>query len=326
MSEAEQSFAQRKAAQLSQERVERGESTPIAPADPEPGTPEATMESAEVEQDGQELYPDDNAELGELEDSPEALDSETPSDEDQDDPDGQNVDWQKRYTDLQSETQAIRESRGEMEQEQAAAMSQHLELRFQMEDANTEALQRAELTRNVMSGNAQQFKNINWAAVPPEQLPQVQAQAQQALQMEQQAEQAYAQFKSQVDEQREVMKQREAAVAKTRLKRSIPDWGNDTYGAIRDFATSQGLPEREFNDITNPVIIEALYTASQVKNSGSSVRKSTTRKAATPRGKAARRQPRDSRGKFESKRVEPNQRGSFADKHRHRLAQERSGR
>lgn len=328
MEQAEQSFAQRKATQLNQEREARGEVAPVTPTDLDASgreTPDEVMESEDVEQDAQGLYASENEVEGELEDSSADLEDELPADEDQE-PEDVNTDWEKRYKDLQSETQTIRESRGEMDQEHAQAMSDVLKVRFEMEDKLTEAVGRAELMRNVMSGNAQQFKNINWAQVPPDKVQQVQAQAQQAMQMEQQAEEAYAQMTQQVEQVREQAKQREAAIAKTRLQRTIPNWGNETYGAIRQFATGSGMSVDEFNEITNPVIIEALYTASQVKNTGSKVRKSTTKKAATPRGKAARRQPRDARGKFDRTKVEPNQRGSFAEKHRHRLNMERNGR
>ena len=323
----EQSFTQRKAAQLRQEREAMGEvePQPVTPQDPAPGTPSDSMGSTEdVELDeSQGLYADDEAE--ELEDDPSADPEGTPADQDPE-ADSEGTDWEKRYKDLQSETQVIREGRGEMEQEHAESMGEHLKLRFEMEDKLTEAVQRAELMRNVMSGNAQQFKNINWSQVPAEQIQQVQAQAQQALQMEQQAEAAYAQMQDQVTETRNVVKQREAEIAKVRLRRSIPGWSNEVYSELRQSAVESGMPAAEFNDITNPVIIEALYAAMQNRKAGSTVQKRTNRKAATPRGKAARRAPRDERGKFARATVEPNVRGSFADKHRHRLAMERNGR
>ena len=155
----------------------------------------------------------------------------------------------------------------------------------------------------------------------------MQAQAQQAMMMSQQAEQAWTQISGQESQVRDQLKQREAAIAKTRLRRTIPNWNNDTYGEIRKFAAGQGMPVESFNEITDPVLIEALHAYSQLKGGASTVQQvKTNRKSAAPRGKAARRQPRDDRGKFASKKIEPNQRGSFSDKHRHRLAMERNGR
>lgn len=322
----QQSFTERKAAQLAQERVERGENIPVTPADPVPGTPHEEQESVDVGQDEpQGLYADEATDQFELEGSPEDLVDELPPGEDQALEDS-NTDWEKRYKDLQSETQAIREARGEMEQEQAQAMSQHLELRFELEDKLTEAVNRAEFMHNAMSGQAQRFQNIDWSQIPPDKVQEVQAQAQQAFMLHQQSEQAYTQMQAQVEQTRNQVKEREAAIAKVRLRRTIPNWGNDTYSEIRDFAANQGMSAREFNDITNPVIVEALHTAMTIKRANSGVQTSTTRKAQAPRGKAARKQPRTSQGKFAKTQIQPNQRGSFADKHRHRLAMEREGR
>jgi hypothetical protein len=321
------SFAERKTVQLNEERRHRDAIEPVTPADPI-RTPNDVVESAEdVEQDdAQGLYADSNDEqLDDEEHSPTDLDEESPEGQDLDQDDSP-VDWEKRYKDLQSETQVVRESRGEMEQEHAESMGQHLELRFQLEDQLTEATQRAEFFYNTLSGNAHQFKNIDWSRVPPDKVQAVQAQAQQALYLEQQAGQAYEQQQEHVAKQKEQMKQREAAIAKTRLRRSIPNWSNETYGELRQFASEVGMPAKEFNDITSPVMIEALHAYQQLRNTGSSVRKSTNRKAAAPRGQVARRQTRTAKGQFAKKAVEPNQRGSFADKHQHRLAMERQGR
>jgi hypothetical protein len=323
----QQSFTERKAAQLREEREARGEvePQPIPQQDPA-GTPSEAMGSTEdVEQDeAQGLYADDVTDAPE---DDESVDPEgTPTDDDPEET-GEGTDWEKRYKDLQRETQAVRESRGEMEKEHAESMGEHLKLRFEMEDKLTEAVSRAELMRNVMSGNAQQFRNINWSQVPPERIQEVQAQAQQALQMEQQADAAYQQMQEQVNETRNVVKQREAEIAKVRLKRTIPGWSNEVYSELRQSAVESGMPATEFNEITSPVIIEALYAAMQNRRAGSTVQKvRTNRKAAAPRGKAARRAPRDERGRYAAAKVEPNVRGSFADKHRHRLAMERNGR
>ena len=321
------SFRERKMAELSRDRqeAEADDRQPAQAEAPQRRTPEPDVESADVEQDEpQGLYADEE-DGDELEDSSAALDDETPADEEQED-DGQQVDWEKRYRDLQSETQSIRESRSEMEQEHAESMSQHLQLRFEMEDRLKEAVQRAELMKNVMEGNAAQYRNINWAQIPPDKVQDVQAQAQQAFVLAQQADQAYQHMMQEQKSKLDEVKSREAAVAKIRLKRTIPNWGNEAYNGIREFASSVGMPAQEFNEITNPVIIEALHAYKQLREGASSVQKLTNRKSSAPRGKAAKRQPRDERGQFMTKKTEPNQRGSFADKHRHRLAMERQGR
>jgi hypothetical protein len=326
------SFTARKAEQLRVERANQPEQPAPAPRQPEQDTdlgdqtPQPDMGSADVEEDdSQGLYAD--GEDAEYEDDAEDPDG-TPSDESDTDYEADDVNWEKRYKDLQSETQAVRENRGEMEQEHAESMSQHLKLRFDLEDRLSEATQRAEFLRNTMSGNAQQYQNIDWSRVPPDKVQEVQAQAQQAFQLQQQADTAYDQIMGQVNDTKTKVKQREAAIAKTRLVRTIPNWGNETYGELREFAVNSGMPANMFNEITDPVIIEWAYAAKQIREAGSKGVQSVTktRKAQPPRGKGARKGPRDERGRYATKKVEPNQRGSFADKHRHRLAMERDGR
>jgi len=319
----QESFAQRKASQLREERLAAGEveDRPISREDPDSGTPSDDGISEDVEEN-EGLYANEEADQ-ELDDLSEALEGESPSDEDPEE-EGRSVDWEKRYKDLQSETQAIRESRGEMDQEHAETMSGLLKLRFEVEDRLSEASKRAEYMKNVMAGNAQQFQNIDWSQVPPDKVQEVQAQAQQALMMSQQADNVWQQISQEESQQKEVLKQREAAIAKTRLRRTIPNWSNETYGEIRDFAVQVGMPVDSFNEITDPVIIEALHAYRQLRNGSQKIQ--PTRKSQAPRGKAARRQPRDDRGKFAKKQVQPNQRGSFADKHAHRLRMERQGR
>lgn len=323
-----QSFAERKAAQLREEReAQPPAGNPTTPQDLDPGIPSGAVESAVVEQDDpQALHADDLGSQGQLEEPGEDLPGDTL------DPQGPTeqepaIDWEKRYTDLQSATQVDRESRGEMEREHAESMSEHLRLRFDLEDKLKEAVGRAELVKNVMEGNAQQYQNINWAQVPPEKVAEVQAQAQQAFQMQQQATAAWEQAQSESDEVTQVVRQREAAIARTRLKRTIPGWSNEVYADLRTFAASAGMPAEAFNKLTDPVIIEWAYAAKQIAQGKRTLTVDRPKnKPNVPRGKAARRAPRDARGKFAKTQLEPNQRGSFANKHQHRLAMERQGR
>ena len=321
LAEIKTSFVERKAAQLSEERTQRGEVEPVIPTDPEPRTPEAEQESVDPDQDDPNTVEasDEQGELGEY--PSDDLGDETPEDQDAEEPEIR-ADWETRYKDLQAEFSRSTANRGEMEQEHARSMQDHLSLRFDLEDRIGEADQRLQFSKSVMDGNASQFQNIDWSRVPPDKIQEVQAQAQNAFMMKQQADNAYSQFEEYKNETLDQVKQREAAIAKVRLKRSIPGWSNEIYASLREFATDQGMSQRSFNEITDPVIIEALYTASQTRKTGS-IQKVVKRKGQAPRHKAARRTPRDERGKFAKATVEPNQRGSFADKHRHRLAMER---
>ena len=325
---AQQSFRERKMADLGSERPpevrERREPAPMQDR-PRP-TPSRDVESTEdqIQDIPQDLAGDEyeDEESGYYDEDPE---EGTPSDVGSDEDPREGGEWEKRYKDLQRQFTQLSQERGEMTQEVTETMTEALRLKFDLEDRFEEAVGRAEYMANIMSGNANQFRNINWAAVPPEHLPALQQQAQQALAMEQQSKAAWEEVKRRKDEALTHVKQREAAIAKTRLKRTI-GLNNEVYGSLREHAVRLGMAPQEFNQITNPVIIEALHAQMTMMNAGNSVRTKNKGKAQVPRGRNAAQAPRDARGKFARTDLEPNRKGSFAEKHRHRLAMERQGR
>lgn len=323
------SFRERKTAQLREERGAGdvpGESTALdVDPDDHSGAPLQDAESVDEQLDDPALFADDELEE-EQEGSDEDLDDEAPESEDLEAAEGEESTWEKRYKDLQSETQSILESRGEMEHEHAQGMSQVLDLQFQVEDRYNEALMAAELTFNTLSGNASQYKNIDWSRVHPDQIGEIQQQSQQALLLEQQARSALDAMKQQAADAKEQTMKRQSAIAQTRLRRTIPDWGKEKYSEIRQFAVDNGMAAQRFNEFTDPQVIEWAHTAMTLSRAGSVQKVKTKRKTATPRGKAARKQARDNRGQFARKQVQPNTPGSFASKHQHRLAMERQGR
>jgi len=324
----QQSFRERKAAELAAESGTRREQEGRPPTDREnptrrertPSQPAGSTE--DFEEDGQDLEADDEYEGDDQGDLFEDPDDGTPSDDDEEGYE-ESGNWQKRYQDLQAEYTRMAQERGEITEEHSQAMGETLRLRFDLEDRLNEAAGRAEYMANVMSGNANQYRNINWSQVPAEQLPQLQAQAQQALAMEQQAKAAWEQIQGQREETMAHVKQREAAIAKIRLRRTIPNWGNETYAKLREFAVNQGMPVKQFNDTTDPVVIEALHALMTLRTAGKNVQTKFKRKAQAPRGKTGR-VSRDARGRFAE--VVPNQRGTFAEKARQRLERESRGR
>lgn len=323
----QQSFRERAIARLGQESApERPQPTERQNPTPEARTPSRDVGSAQdLEQDPQGFQADDEYEeegQGGLYEDPEG----TPSDDTLEASPQEGGEWEKRYKDLQAEYTQLAQERGEIASEHAEAMGETLRLKFDLEDRFEEAVGRAEYFANVMSGHANQFRNINWTQVPPDQVANLQQRAQQALAMEQQATAAWDEVKKRKDETLTHVKQREAEIAKVRLKRTIPNWGNETYAQLRQHAAQRGMDVKEFNGITNPVIIEALYAQMVLGNAGNKVLTKNKRKAQVPGGRQPQQQPRDSRGKFERAQVVPNQRGSFAEKTRHRLALERQGR
>tara|TARA_R110002020_G_scaffold42958_2_gene125296 strand:- start:6008 stop:7045 length:1038 start_codon:yes stop_codon:yes gene_type:complete len=329
--QAPQSFVERKAAQLSTERDSQGPDTQRAAPDQDSDlsqAPDLNLESAELD-DGYESAGEDDQQhdlddeqQGELADSDD-LDDQAPEGQHADDLNSDPAGYEKRYKDLQSEVQHILESKSANNREHAESMGEHLKMRFSLEDQLTEAASRVEFLKNTMEGNAQRFQNIDWSKVPPEKVQEVQAQAQQAFMMQQQAQTTFNQVMEQVDTTRETVKKREAEIAKIRLRRSIPNWDNKTYGELRNFAVESGMPPEAFNDITDPVIIEWAHNAMIGSKAQRSVQVKKKKRSQPPRGRSARASQRNDRGQYAKKQTEPNQRGSFADKHKHRLANER---
>lgn len=111
------------------------------------------------------------------------------------------------------------------------------------------------------------FEGVNWeqAAVEnPDQYKQAKA-------MYEQTQQTYNFIKSQADQHMQRMNDQQQAAMKERakesltvLKSTIPNWSNDVYYKIGDYAQkSLGVTQEEFNGITDHRSITAMYKAMQ---------------------------------------------------------------
>jgi len=131
--------------------------------------------------------------------------------------------------------------------------------------ANYESTLSALLTAS--GADLSRFDNVNWeqAAVEnPEQYKQAKA-------VFEQTQQTYNFIKSQADEhqkrnqeQQQAMSRENAKESLTVLKSTIPNWNNDLYYSIGEYATSTlGVTSEEFNDVHDHRMITALYKAMQ---------------------------------------------------------------
>ena len=293
----EVSFRERKQQALSAEGPSETNTPPVVEEAPE-RTPSDSMESAQDEQGNDQLadteYEEETA--GALDDDPEGTLASGTEEESE-----EGVDWKKRYGDLRSEHDRSTANRKEMDQEHAQSMGDNLKLKFDLEDNLSEAKQMSQFMLNTMTGNANQFRNINWSQVPPEKIQEVQAQAQNAFMLEQQACDAYAQIKTKADQTSEMLRQRDAEIAITRLRRTIPGWSDreqNVYGNLHDFAVQSGMASDKFKEITDPVVMEWANAAMQMQNASKTVTTQHKRKQQAPRGRNAAAQPRDTKGKY----------------------------
>ena len=225
-------------------------------------------------------------------------------------------DWQKRYKDLQSEYTRVMQSREQFESELTDNLMSTKRMQFELEDTLGKAARDAGLLSQALTGNAERFRTIDWSKVPAEQVGALQQQAQQAFAQEAQAQQALNQINAQQEQQWKMKVNREADLTRTRLKRSIPNWSNELYGELANYAEQRGLNRDLFNSITDAAVIEMIYDSFAMKTAGQKAKTLSKRKTQKP---AAQNKPvsqRDARGRFANARANfeqnPNQRGAFA--------------
>lgn len=154
-----------------------------------------------------------------------------------------------RQADYTKKTQAVAEQRKAAEEQ----------------TANYESTLNALLT--AAGADLSRFDNVNWeqAAIEnPDQYKQAKA-------MFEQTKQTHDFINAQAKEHRQRMEAQQQAAMKenakeslTVLKSTIPNWNNDLYYSIGEYATgSLGVTTEEFNDVHDHRIITALYKAMQ---------------------------------------------------------------
>lgn len=328
----QQSFTERKAAQLAQERAaqpevsEQPEQERTSAEIPEP-------ESGSVQDDG---YPElhDEMELsGQLPEDESDLDETPENPEDSYDDEEPSVDWEKRYKDTQAELTRVSTRREELDAEHAEMMASNVRLKHDLEDRLTQAQTQAGFFLNNVTGQIGQLEQaFNSGQIDPEHLPQARQAYQNLVQQRAQLEQYVEKAQSELSESEKIRKQREAEIARTVLARKIPDWSREKYDSMRGYASRLGYTPDEFNEVTDHRFFQLLNDSMLLHSAGETVNDVKRKKMAKPprSGRNVDRQPRDGRGKF--KKLErdfhsnPNERGRFAAMTEERLKRERRGR
>ena len=141
-----------------------------------------------------------------------------------------------RQADYTKKTQAIAEQRREVEQTKEQYAS---------------AL--AYMTQATRQGLAQ-FDSVNWQQLQQQDPAQYQQLAQQYSQAQQQVtafETAQKEFFQQAQNQVAQQQQLQAKQSVETLKTLVPDWSNELYGELREFAGNYGMTAEEFNRIAD---------------------------------------------------------------------------
>ena len=120
---------------------------------------------------------------------------------------------------------------------------------------------------------------------------------------------------------------RQAELASRALQVKIPEWGSDTYSAIRGHAESMGLSPEMFNMVTEPSVIEMFYHSMMYRGAGKKAKTVAKRKSQKPASANQARQGRNAKGQFMNAKKNfedsPNTRGAFAQMKAAQLAAER---
>ena len=318
MPEEQMSFVDKQKVKLAAERDGQSESErPREVADPADRVPVDQGESVDEQNDDDQALLASEEDVDTEDEYEEELDSENPSEADPDE-DTETVDWEKRYKDTQAALSEATRNRKEIETGLASEEAETLKHRFELEDGMKEVRQRAEFWLNTMTGNANQYRNINWSAVDPSKVQGLQQQAQQALGMEQQAQNAYQQHVQQQNEQMQQVRSRDAQIANMRLRRTIPDWGNEKLGELREYASSRGYDPKLFSEITSAPLIEMIEESFRLNNPSQKVERTAKKRTKGRPNRQAKRVDKSKRGDVKRANdafaANPGQKGRFAAK------------
>jgi uncharacterized phage infection (PIP) family protein YhgE len=202
-----------------------------------------------------------------------------------------------KYKSLEQEFSRVTANRKEIERSLDEAKTKASEALYAIEDKFGEAEQIADYFVGMANQQLQQLSQINPATLTQEQFGQYQQAYQQAQLQVQQHTQLVEQIKNEREETRKTQKDREAEIARERLKVRIPDWSGEKYRALGELAVEK---------------------------------KVTKTKTKPPRTASARPQERNERGQFKRAQQEfaesrPGTKGSFAAMKAAQLRAERSG-
>lgn len=205
------------------------------------------------------------------------------------------TEWEKRYRDAQSELTKYQQTKEQDAREHAEAMEEVIRARYTLEDTLKNQQQQGEYLVQMATANADQYRNINWSQVPPDQLPVLQQQAQQAFLQEQQFKNTLAQRQSEAQAAREEALRREALIARQRLVRTIPDF-DSAYPQMAKYAAERGLSPSKFGEITDPALMEMIHDSMRMRKAPVEVEKKT--KAKLPKSRLSPDRARGTDGKF----------------------------
>jgi hypothetical protein len=227
-------------------------------AEDEPEVEEQADQEADeadiVDAEFEEAPEEDTAEAEEVEEDPTDEAEEEEPEEQMFEVDGESLSAEElklgylRQSDYTKKTQAVAEQRKA----------------YEAQSAQTEATMNALLS--AAGADLSRFQNVNWekAAIDsPEQYKQAKAAYEQAQSTFNYIKEQADQYQTQQQQQADAANKEAATESLTVLKTNIPQWSNDLYYKIRDYARTLGVDGDEFNQVSDHRLITALYKAMQ---------------------------------------------------------------
>jgi chromosome segregation ATPase len=307
---------------LASERVEP-EASPEPTEEPigDPDVEEDALEDGEIDNtvdtEG-DLDPDAEAHEGD------PADGETPE------VSAEYTELEEKYKSLEQEFSRVTANRKEIESSLDDAKSKAAEALYAIEDKFQESEKIADYFVGMANQQLQQLQQVNPATLTQEQFGQYQQAYQQAQMQVSQHTQLIEQIKSERDDTRTKQKEREAEIARERLKVRIPDWSGEKYQALGKLAEEFGYAPKEFFDTTDHRLIILLNEVAASKDAAKVVEKKVAKtKTKPPRTSSARPQDRNERGQFKKAQqafneTRPGTKGSFAAMKAAQLAAEKA--
>lgn len=326
----EPTFREVKQAQLREERPMREQGEKVREdSTPDDGTLDDNFESSELDQDESQLDEeqgfDDNQDDGDL-------DNETLAEADEPEDSERYINLEKRLKDSQRKITELTEGRDEYDREQSEITTQALQFKHQLEDKLSEAQSIASITQESIQREMQQMQQaFSTGLVPPDQMDAARNRYQQLTMQHQHIGQQLEARTKMVDEANKLKQDRDIENARFRLKRTIPNWSEDTYGEIASHAKAMGYSDSEVNGNYDYRFIEMAYNSMQYQNSANvevGVKKKGKPTAKPNRNARQATQGTSSRLRKARRDMEsnPNQRGRPADYFKAKLRNEQRGR
>lgn len=186
------------------------------------------------------------------------------------------------------------------------------------------------------STQLKRYEGVNWqqlqSTLDPQQYNQKVAEYRQVVSMRDRAVNEHEQIKEFATAQVEKAKTDQAEISRDILRTTVPGWGNELYGSLREFAVSSlGFTAGEFDDITDHRFISLIHRDWKISNTGKTVQQiQQGNQPKPPSGGGNKERPRGADGRFNTAQQDHFNNPGDKDKTRfafqERLRRERGGR